>query len=87
MQEVGIESAAVEKDENASNYPVDATGYISANYIDWLEASGAKTMPIAYNEPNEITDQKLKLCDGILMPGGAGDYMEKARYVYDKLKD
>ena len=44
-------------------------------------------MPIAYNEPNEITDQKLKLCDGILMPGGAGDYMEKARYVYDKLKD
>ena len=55
-QEVGIESAAVEKDENAPNYPADATGYISANYIDWLEASGAKTMPIAYNEPNEITD-------------------------------
>ena len=53
---IGIESATVEKDENAPDYPADATGYISANYIDWLEASGAKTMPIAYNEPNEITD-------------------------------
>lgn len=41
---------AFQKARNFGNY-----SYIAASYVKWVEGSGARAVPILYNEPEEVT--------------------------------
>ncbi|KAL0289556.1 UNVERIFIED_CONTAM: Gamma-glutamyl hydrolase 2 [Sesamum calycinum] len=51
---------------NATN-----ASYIAASYVKFVESGGARVIPLIYNEPPEILHKKLKLVNGVLLPGGS----------------
>ena len=57
-----------------------------ASYVNYIEAQGARVVPIIYGEPKEVTIDKLSKINGVLMPGGAGDYYELAGTILDYIK-
>ena len=48
-------------------------GYIAASYVKWLEAAGARAVPILYTDSNETIHRKLSAVNGVLLPGGDSD--------------
>ena len=54
-----------------------------AAYVKSLEAAGARVIPILYNEPMASLLNKLERVNGILFPGGGGDYMDVANLILD----
>ena len=48
-------------------------GYIAASYVKWLEAAGARAVPILYNDSNITFHRKLSAVNGMLLPGGDSD--------------
>ena len=54
-----------------------------ASYVRFLEKEGARVVPIFANEPDEETKDKLSYLNGVLMPGGSGDYLAKGKFVFD----
>ncbi|XP_039837534.1 gamma-glutamyl hydrolase 2-like [Panicum virgatum] len=66
-----------------------ATSYIGASYVKFVEAAGARVIPLVYNEPEERLLEKLSLVNGVLFTGGSekqGVYFEtiKKSYVLDR---
>lgn len=58
------------------------TRYIQQSYVTFLEAAGARVVPILSNEDEEVTKEKLANLNGVLFPGGSKSYMIKARQIY-----
>lgn len=54
-------------------------------YVNFVEQSGAQVVPLLHNESKESLDYKLAHIDGILFPGGDGNYIETATYILDKV--
>lgn len=46
---------------------------IAASYVKWLEAGGARSIPIPYDAPPSMVTDIFSQIDGILFPGGASD--------------
>mgnify|MGYP002631581910 CR=1 FL=1 len=55
-------------------------------YVRYIQQQGARVVPILYSESDEITLEKLKGLNGVLFPGGAGDYLHKGKFVLDQVK-
>jgi gamma-glutamyl hydrolase len=60
--------------------------YIMSSYVKYMEAQGARVVPVVWGEPEDVTKDKLKHLDGILFPGGNGDNVDIGRLVFDELK-
>ena len=60
--------------------------YIMAAYVDFLQGSGARVVPLILGEDWDVTLDKINRLDGILFPGGNGDYIEFGRSVYNEVK-
>ena len=54
-------------------------------YVKFMQASGARVVPLVLNEPEEITMSKLSQLNGVIFPGGDGDYVEYGRKIMNKL--
>lgn len=68
---------------NATN-----ASYIAASYVKFVEAAGARVIPLIYNEPTEILYNKLELVNGVLFTGGwakSGRYFKVAEEVFKKV--
>ena len=50
------------------------TTYIMDGYVNYVEAFGARVVPIISEESNEDTKAKLEVLNGVLIPGGSEDY-------------
>ena len=61
------------------------TTYLMQAYVDFMEAAGARVIPIASDEADSVTADKLAQVNGVLFPGGGGDYMAKGDYIYKQL--
>ena len=48
----------------------------------YLESAGARIIPILYNEPDQVTLEKLKKINAVFLPGGGGKYYEKGKFVF-----
>ncbi|VAH21205.1 unnamed protein product [Triticum turgidum subsp. durum] len=48
-----------------------STSYIGASYVKFVEAGGARVIPLIYNEPDERLLEKLSLVNGVLFTGGS----------------
>ncbi|XP_047094917.1 gamma-glutamyl hydrolase 1-like [Lolium rigidum] len=62
-----------------------STSYIGASYVKFVEAGGARVIPLIYNEPEETILQKLSLVNGVLFTGGSvkkGLYFETIKKVF-----
>ena len=65
----------------------DKTSHILAPYISALEASGARTVPLLYD--NDLTEElkKVEHLNGVFYPGGDGtpEYFNFGKAVLDKV--
>ena len=61
------------------------TSYIMHAYIDWAESAGARVVPLIMTDENSVTDEKLSKINGVLFPGGGGNYREIGDYIYKSL--
>lgn len=59
--------------------------YMMAAYVKFMEAAGARVVPLIWDEPEEVTMEKLSKLNGVLFPGGGGDYLEYGRTIMNKL--
>ncbi|KAK3138258.1 hypothetical protein QOZ80_5AG0366510 [Eleusine coracana subsp. coracana] len=67
-----------------------ATSYIAASYVKFVEAAGARVIPLVYNEPEERILEKLSLVNGVLFTGGSekhGPYFETIKKVFQYVLD
>ena len=46
------------------------TTYIQSAYVKFIEEGGARVVPIVFDEPDEVTLNKLDKLNGVLLPGG-----------------
>ena len=46
-----------------------------------MQAAGARVVPLIWNEPDEILMEKLSMINGVLFPGGDGNYLEYGRKI------
>lgn len=44
--------------------------FIAASYVQFVEAAGARAVPIVYNSPKEEIVQRFNEVSGIIFPGG-----------------
>ena len=58
-----------------------------AAYVRFLQAAGARVIPILYNEPMSQLLDKLKRVNGVLFPGGGGEYIDVAKLILDYAMD
>ena len=61
------------------------TSYIMKAYVDWVESAGARVVPIILEDDISVNDEKLKKLNGILFPGGAGNYRDLGDHIYQAL--
>ena len=58
---------------------------IAASYVKWLEAGGARSIPIPYDASEDLVQDLFSQIDGVLLPGGASDLPESAVYIWKLL--
>lgn len=59
--------------------------YIMAAYVKFMEAAGARVVPLVMGEDLDLTMEKMSMLDGVLFPGGGGDYLAYGQPIYDKI--
>ncbi|KAL7103752.1 hypothetical protein ACP275_08G198900 [Erythranthe tilingii] len=47
-----------------------SSSYIAASYVKFVESAGARVIPLIYNEPSELRNEKLNLVNGVIFTGG-----------------
>lgn len=68
-------------DPRFANY----TYYVMSSFVKFLQAAGARIVPLVPNMSEDDTMDKLKKLNGVFWPGGDGDYMDYARFIYGKV--
>eukprot|EP00878_Enallax_costatus_P002549 GHUV01002731.1.p1 GENE.GHUV01002731.1~~GHUV01002731.1.p1 ORF type:complete len:355 (+),score=97.23 GHUV01002731.1:235-1299(+) len=58
------------------------SSYIAASYIKWIEAAGARVVPIFYDMMKEELRERFYAINGLLIPGG-GATLEPGHKFYD----
>lgn len=61
--------------------------YIMSDYIKYMEQSGARVVPLIHGEPWGATKDKLDFVNGVLFPGGGGDYYDFGEKIYNYGKE
>ena len=54
-------------------------------YVNFMESAGARVVPIIMTDEQSVTDDKLNKMNGVLFPGGAGNYRDVGDYIYKQL--
>lgn len=55
-------------------------------YVKFMESAGARVVPIIYGEPENVILDKLSKLNGVLSPGGGGDYISNGKLVLETIK-
>ena len=73
---IGILSQTIDFDIAKDDHRFDEYGsYIMSAYVRFVQSAGARVVPFLWDEPEEVTLDKLSKVNGVLFPGGSGDYM------------
>jgi gamma-glutamyl hydrolase len=59
--------------------------YIMSSNVEFLQSAGARVVPLIRDDPEEVTLDKLSKLDGVLYPGGDGNYTNFGRFVFEKV--
>ena len=79
---IGVVTQPIGDDLKKDPRFADKDTYVMQAYIEWLESAGARVVPIIMGDDQSVTDDKLSKINGVLFPGGAGDYLEIGDYIY-----
>lgn len=58
-----------------------------AAYVKFMETAGARVVPLILGEPEEVTIDKISKLDGVLFPGGDGDYIDFGGKIISKIME
>ena len=72
MPVIGVLSLPMDLPPPLANY----SSYFVASYVKWLEAGGARVVPILYDAPAEATLALLAQLNGAVLTGGAAAFFE-----------
>lgn len=61
--------------------------YIMSSYVKYFEAQGARVVPILITQSDEEIDEMLSKLNGVVMPGGNGNYLDVGRKIFEKVKE
>jgi hypothetical protein len=64
----------------------DYKSYIMAAYVRFVQGAGARVVPFIYDEPEDVTIEKLGKVNGVLFPGGGGDYIKIGELIVKHAK-
>ena len=59
--------------------------FIMEAYVNFMETAGARVVVLVREEDQAVTDDKLTKLNGVLFPGGDGDYLEIGDHIYQIL--
>ena len=82
---VGIFSQTIDEEDFGDPKFANKTSYIMSAYTKFVEAQGARVVPLIREESDETTLWKVERLNGVLYPGGGGDYYEKGKLVWDRI--
>jgi gamma-glutamyl hydrolase len=82
---IGILSQPLDSDFDGDSRFDGYDSYLMAAYVKFVEAAGARVVPLIWGEPVEVTMDKLSKLNGVLFPGGANDYNDFGRMIIGKL--
>lgn len=76
--------------DGASGRLKNGTGvsYVASSYVKFVEASGARVIPLVYTDPPEVLLKRLDLVNGVLFTGGwakRGKYFDVVRQIFKKV--
>jgi len=57
-----------------------------AAYVRFVQGAGARVVPFIYDEPEDVTIEKLGKVNGVLFPGGGGDYIKIGELIVKHAK-
>ena len=83
---IGVISQTLELEMHNDTRFSGYNSYIMKSYVDWIEAQGARVVPLIVNEDRKLTADKLRRMNGVLFPGGDGNYSSFGRFVFDTVK-
>jgi len=84
---IGIVSQTLEAEMKNDTRFKDYKTYIMKSYVTWVEALGARVIPLVNGEPESVTLDKLIKVNAVVFPGGDGDYLEYGRLIFNKVKE
>ena len=58
-----------------------------AAYVKFMQAAGARVVPLVLGEPEHVTYDKLSRLSGVLFPGGDGDYLTYGGKIISRLME
>jgi len=82
---IGVVSQSLEVEMQNDTRFAGYNSYIMQSYADWVEGVGARVVPLIKDEPKEVTIEKLKKMNGVLFPGGEGDYHDYGKLIFDTI--
>ena len=82
---IGVVSQPLSEDLKKDPRFEGKTSYIMQAYIDFMKDAGARVVPIILEDDHSVVDEKLSKINGVLFPGGAGDYLDIGDYIYKSL--
>jgi gamma-glutamyl hydrolase len=59
--------------------------YVMSSFVKFLEAAGARLVPLVPSMSKEETLEKLKKLNGVFLPGGDGDYYNYAKFIFEQV--
>jgi gamma-glutamyl hydrolase len=59
---------------------------IAASYVKWLEAGGARCIPIPYDASEDLVEEIFGQIDGVFFPGGGSDLPPAAVYLWRNVR-
>jgi len=60
--------------------------YLAASYVKYIEAAGARVVPVNYYASHADIDSLLTKVNGFFFPGGGSSFPSSAQYLYDQIK-
>lgn len=61
--------------------PSNGEYIIAASYVKWLEAGGARSIPIPYDAPPSLVEELFGQINGLFLPGGASMVPDSVTYM------
>ena len=63
----------------------NATTYIPASYVKWIESGGGRVIPMLADTDHKYIQELLPTLNGVMFTGGAADINESVSFYYNQV--
>lgn len=83
---IGIVSQTIEAEMTDPAFD-QYQSYIMSSYVKYFEAQGARVVPLLITQSDEEIFELLEHLNGIVFPGGNGNYLDVGEKIFKKVKE